>query len=789
MNNVNLKNVEESAIQKVAAMFSRPEHLDRLDIQIKKAERKKAAVEAMLRTGMQYQLEGIRTAVNRLQISSDDIEKQKDSLSEIYESLEIIPQLKTKMGKLSEANNVHSQYSAAMDNLKHIVNINESVDKATNYLQEGKLLHTHKIIMELENARDDLMYEVYKLRSDRSAGEIQLLKNYFNEVDVLFSQLGKQLWFICQRGLQAVRSKDGGCEKLVSALRIIEREERIDKYYILKQSNTYDFMPPGRPRKWKKKLFTVLKETVTERIEGTQFEDRHTNKAWLARYLEVCRRTVVDDLQIVKSSLIPCFPGEYKIYDRYILMYHDSIASVLRELTNDNLEKNELVQLLSWIHLYPTEEMLGNPSLDISINELIAERPLLTKETTNKLYDKFVKMTGQDFTEWLERTISQEKDDWYKNVKPEEESNGCYYTQLPSILFGMVEDTISLTKEISQGLIPRVIDISIDQFDQFSQKYRDAAIAYKLKHFEDRSRFPQFTSTMIAIANNSDIFCESTDKLEKQIRMTMESNFGMDQSNDQSESSSSQNFGINRKELIDKIENLKKKWISLMENSIYDLLEEVVADISPYLQELLTKKWNSGSGALETICITIIDYNNDYKHLRPHIRSILLQELQYKLCGEYLYGIENRRIAFSTYDERFAAAERLSNEANKIEKLYLDFMKDGGFEFHTFQELFSSIADIWKLSDKSLLSLETSAFARKYPDIPEDLFSAILQAREDMTKSDSKTMAGEALSHVKFHPKGDKDLIKLFSMSKQNTKRTFPYIEEGVQSMLANFMQ
>jgi exocyst complex component 3 len=68
--------------------------------------------------------------------------------------------------------------------------------------------------------------------------------------------------------------------------------------------------------------------------------------------LEVCRRTVVEDLKIVKRSLVACFPPEYKIYDRYIQMYHDSISQRLREIAAEPLEKNELVQLLSWIQAY-----------------------------------------------------------------------------------------------------------------------------------------------------------------------------------------------------------------------------------------------------------------------------------------------------------------------------------------------------------------------------------------------------------------------------------------------------
>lgn len=39
-------------------------------------------------------------------------------------------------------------------------------------------------------------------------------------------ELAKQLWYICSRCLEAVRGLDQGPVQLVTALRIIEREER-----------------------------------------------------------------------------------------------------------------------------------------------------------------------------------------------------------------------------------------------------------------------------------------------------------------------------------------------------------------------------------------------------------------------------------------------------------------------------------------------------------------------------------------------------------------------------------
>ena len=43
----------------------------------------------------------------------------------------------------------------------------------------------------------------------------------------------------------------------------------------------------------------------------------------------------------------------------------------------------------------------------------------------------------------MNRALASEKEDWNKHTQPEESESGYYYTQLPSILYGMVEDQAS----------------------------------------------------------------------------------------------------------------------------------------------------------------------------------------------------------------------------------------------------------------------------------------------------------------------------------------------------------
>lgn len=84
------------------------------------------------------------------------------------------------------------------------------------------------------------------------------------------------------------------------------------------------------------------------------------------RYLEVCRKVIVEDLMLARAA-IPCFPPDYQIYDRFLNWYHDCIRKrvrvpdndnlnifvfQIREIASDRLEKSEIVQLMSWVQAY-----------------------------------------------------------------------------------------------------------------------------------------------------------------------------------------------------------------------------------------------------------------------------------------------------------------------------------------------------------------------------------------------------------------------------------------------------
>lgn len=256
---------KESAVAKVINTFNRPGQLEKIDQIKQRYSRKKASVEALLKSAMQQQLDGVRVGLNELHYCLEDVKEMDASIKKMFNLFSDVPTLYNTLNEVREENMKHSQYVTARENLKHIFTVPECVERTKQWINEGKLLHTHQCLRDLENSRDDLLYQLHKL-PNQSVHDKSMLKAYFADVEVLSNLLEKQLTFILSRTLTNVR-KDPTV--IVTALRIIEREEKSDED-ALKQQKQTGFIPPGRPKKWKQLLFRILEKTVASKVEGAQ---------------------------------------------------------------------------------------------------------------------------------------------------------------------------------------------------------------------------------------------------------------------------------------------------------------------------------------------------------------------------------------------------------------------------------------------------------------------------------------------------------------------------------------
>ena len=82
----------------------------------------------------------------------------------------------------------------------------ETVVNTEAAIMDGKLLDAHKALSELEQSRDDLLFELHKLQQKQySTVDKDLLKEYFAPVSELSLKLEKQLKFVLRRTLNTVQ--------------------------------------------------------------------------------------------------------------------------------------------------------------------------------------------------------------------------------------------------------------------------------------------------------------------------------------------------------------------------------------------------------------------------------------------------------------------------------------------------------------------------------------------------------------------------------------------------------
>ena len=707
------------AIKQVSMMLQRPDQLEKVDAYKKRVMRKKASVEGMLKSVMQTQLDGVRTGIVHLKNSRQEIQEVKKTLKEMEEIFPGIPVLVEKLKHVREESMKHSQYGAAVENLKHIFDVPDSVQKSRQYVSEGKLLLAHQSLMDLENSRDDLLFEMHRLPTTSSTDK-NMLKHYFSEVEKISEELAKQLWLIIRLVLNSVRKEPA---IIVTALRIVEREEKRDEAALKRQDAT-SFISPGRPKKWRKRVFEILEEAVYERIAGTQLEDRAQDKMWLVRHLEITRQLILEDLRVVKIACVPCFPKHYNIVQEMLRLYHRCLSSHLQELAT-SLEGNEFITLLNWVQIYEGPELMTHPTLNFNLKKEGLES-LLPKPLVDDITTKYLDTIKRNYTDWMNNTIIREKKDWSGSNEPEADDERHYQTTTPVIVFQMIDQHLQVAKTVDQRLVNRVLIISMEHLANFAKMYKKAVAELSASHFADRTQYKFFTPYMIAIANNCTSFTEIAQKFSTQYRSTTDTL-------------------VTDKDAETVFANVRDSFEKLRSDTIHSLLHELSMDVDLELNKIGSKDWLDGKHCVvENVCLTLDDYFRDYKHLKEMNFDSMKSKLQARLAKGYISALLQKKMVLKDQSQREQFARRFVREADTLKNHMAKYPsystmsanKESPFDVAASLSEFLTMKDV-----DSMLFLEVSGLIQKYPDISADHLVCLLSLREDMAKTNVRRVS------------------------------------------------
>jgi len=739
----------QRACQHVALMLSTPDKLEKVSGMKKNADRKKASVEAMLKTAMQSQLDGVRTGLLQLKTSLEDIKEIRDAVEDLEGNLESLPKLVESLNAVKQETIQHSQLGTATDNLKHLFTVPESVRQTEIMMEQGQLLEAHQALAELENSRDDLLLDLHKF-SRLSPHDKETLDEYFAPVNTLSTKMEKHIKSVMRKTLNAVRQDP---KVIVTALRIVEREERLDAEAAQQEKSATGFVALGRPKRWKEKVLDVLAKNVNERIEGNLL-DETSEKMWLVRHLECIRIFTLEDLRVVKTLCQPVFPPKYEIMDFYINKYNESIKNRILEIKDQGLKDNEYLTILEWIiQTYPGPTMMGHPRLDIPPEKV---PKILTPEVLADLEAKYLENMKDEYKLWMSNTMKLEEEDWKRDKEPDPDEFGCFRTYAPTNIFSMIYAKLEMTEQISAALTSKVIHNSMVEVAEFGEKYRQSVQKFSKENFEDRANLSYFTWYMVAIVNNCSIFGEQA--------MDMKAKWG-----DRASSVT---------EILKDVEQVLNVFKKLKEESLQILLDEAFMDIEVFFSEILSPEWMGSTTSVDKIVATLDDYFKDYKYLQARNLERIIVMARDRVATKYLSMVLHpntsilniRRQRFDTPADRENAADKIRHEAAQLKRFFRETGEDcgsggesGGLGDLEFDSPFIAIAgltDVLK-ADKEMLMLDIGTFARDYPDVSETQLLAILTVRGDLSKSEAKDLVPSELSAAN---RGEPKTKSIFSM-------------------------
>lgn len=352
---------------------------------------------------------------------------------------------------------------------------------------------------------------------------------------------------------------------------------------------------------------------------------------------------------------------------------------------------------------------MQNPELRIDLSEIKGIQPLMKPENIKSLERAYLETMEKNYSDWMNKTVETETQDWFAGMPDQDDQ--FFHTSSPVIIFQMIDQHLQVTNTIKPELTFDALVLSIQQVTKYGQKYRLAIIEFKDKHFKDRSQVPFFTQHIITIVNN----CQQIMDLASQIKQLY--------------------WPKTRTDHYSDFENLLLTFQALRDETASYLLEEAFLDLDGHFNELFTLKWIGSSIAVDTICVTLQDYFQDYNHLRVVNFEFVIKEAQKLVAKRYIRAMLSKRIS-KPKAECEVIVKKIIKEIRQIksffEKIAPSILKN--------DSPFDAIIVLAQLvsCDVEMIILDLHTLLTNYPSISEDHLTRLFYIRNEIKGNEIK---------------------------------------------------
>ncbi|CAN2389320.1 Exocyst complex component 3-like [Pristimantis euphronides] len=602
----------------------------------------------------------------------------------------------------------HVQLSVVIQSLPYIYAVPKLIAETQDLIESRHLLEAHVNLRELESLRDDVLYRLQRVGPLLDSTDYQtnveatdLVNQFFSGVQGLSEELGQTLFSLATSALGVARSDPS---VLVSAIRIIEREEILD----VEESRgpmQQPWKPPGRPKHWRDHFFQALEKGICDRVMEPGLLWENLNAANLARHLKELQGRVVEELQSVCAILVPCVPPHYDLSRGVALMCHHGIARHLRDILSHDLPHPALYHVLVWMTtVYPSEDMMGHPNIssEIDVSEL---GPLITPEALEEQLSRYTRSVRACLSQWIHKALEVEFSDWLRDQEPDKDQDGFYLSTFQHLVMQMLMENVQLAAALGESLENRVRNAVLYEMENCLIWLRQALVKYGIEHMKDRAYPTYYTQYLLVIINGCCALSSTISHL-------------------QPEESVNPVFRKASPCLQTSLDKTQKKACHL-------LLDELQTELQPLFREIPSRSWLTGSDDIRSICDKMEDFSQHLSKTRAPACQYLLAQIERMVAIEYVRALIYSKFVCRSPEERQQLAHRMALDT---EELSTALRSMGLEESALCVSLIHSLQELFALKDPALLSLEVSGLMTAFPDVSDDHVLALLELRGDVTR-------------------------------------------------------
>ncbi|XP_061097073.1 tumor necrosis factor alpha-induced protein 2-like isoform X1 [Conger conger] len=499
-----------------------------------------------------------------------------------------------------------------------------------------------------------------------------------DELQKDYESLLVEVWLAIHKSFSA---KPGELEALRSAVSAIMQEEKQDQRW---QEEAGVEAPEWRPRQCRHTHDTILKVMTEKRMDCME-DMAIAERLSSSLKKEICKmgKQLHADLLKVAQDVKVCYPTEFNVCNTYARLYHQAFSSRLVKMAEFDLDVEDLIYLLCWVHNYYPNDVLKHKELEKDI-DCEALGPLLPEAVARPLEDKYLSKKESQVGMWVSSALKKEEDSWRSSLLTELILDSYYFSPIAIDVIQVVDAAVKETKTIF-GDLSRAQRIMC-QLEIFLIRYKKSLEEFlEVKH----------VNTNAVIKANLPSIEQFKEYLEKS------------------------------KDLLP-VETYKTCLTILedMENGAYGhFLHIIHAKLKVQYKQLWTQAWlEEGSWQLVELLESHIW---DYGDLKPTCRQELASRLHVQVIVEYVTRMMKGKVKLKDKEQQDVAASLLCEDSKKINIVFIE----AGSKETWLQDILPNIAEVLRLQDPGSIQLEVITLTQHYPDLSDKHISTLLRLK------------------------------------------------------------